>query len=125
MLTEGQEVIIGAVQDEQFGPLVLFRSGGIEVEGLKDIEFSLAPLSSKEADILIKETWAGRKLQGYRNIPEADQDAVLDTLIRVSQLATDFPIIAEIEINPMRVLPKGGGAFAVDVRARINKLDLK
>jgi acetyltransferase len=48
MLPEGQEVILGALQDEQFGPLVVFGSGGVEVEGLKDVAFGLAPLSRSE-----------------------------------------------------------------------------
>ena len=121
MLPEGQEVIIGVIQDPQFGPLVMFGSGGVEVEGLKDVEFALAPLSRKEASRLIEDTWAGKKLRGYRNIPAADRESVLDALLRVSQLAIDFPTIAEIEINPMRVLSNGQGAFAVDVRARLKK----
>lgn len=123
MLPEGQEVIIGVIQDPQFGPLVMFGSGGIEVERLKDVEFALAPLSRKEASRLIEDTWAGKKLRGYRNIPAMDHESVLDALLRLSQLAIDLPTIAEIEINPMRVLANGQGAFAVDVRARLRKLN--
>ena len=123
MLPEGQEVIIGVIQDPQFGPLVMFGSGGIEVERLKDVEFALAPLSRKEASRLIEDTWAGKKLRGYRNIPAMDHKSVLDALLRLSQLAIDLPTIAEIEINPMRVLANGQGAFAVDVRARLRKLN--
>ena len=69
----------------------------------------------------IEDTWAGRKLGGYRNIPAADRESVLDTLLHLSQLAIDFPTIAEIEINPMRVLANGQGAIAVDVRARLKQ----
>ena len=121
MLPASQEVIIGVVQDPQFGPLVMFGSGGVEVEGLQDVEFALAPLSRKEASNLIEDTWAGRKLRGYRNIQVSDRQSVLDTIIRLSQLATDHPTLSEIEINPMRVLPAGQGAFAVDVRACLRK----
>ena len=64
MIPPGQEVIIGAVQDPQFGPLVMFGSGGVEVEGLQDVDFALAPLSWKEAEGLLARTWAGRKLRG-------------------------------------------------------------
>lgn len=60
MLPEGQEVILGVIQDPQFGPLVMFGSGGVEVEGLKDVEFALVPLSRKEATRLIEDTWAGK-----------------------------------------------------------------
>ena len=106
----GQEVIVGAVRDDQFGPLVMFGSGGVEVEGLKDVAFALAPLTSEEADHLLESTWAGRKLGGFRNLPPADRQAVLDTLFRVAHLASDFAQIAEVEINPLRVLQsKSGG----------------
>jgi acetyltransferase len=119
MLPAGQEVILGAIQDRQFGPLVMFGSGGVEVEGLKDVSFALAPLTSEESQYLLDRTWAGRKLKGYRNLPPADRGAVLDTLMRLGQLAADFPEIAEIEINPLRVLAAGQGALVLDVRARL------
>ncbi len=119
MVPSGQEVIIGAIQDPQFGPLVMFGSGGIEVEGLQDVDFALAPLSWSEAEGLLARTWAGRKLDGFRNMPPADREAVLSAIIRLAQLAADFPQLAEIEINPLRVLPAGEGAFAVDGRVRI------
>jgi acetyl coenzyme A synthetase (ADP forming)-like protein len=120
MLTAGQEVILGVVQDAQFGPLVMFGSGGVEVEGLKDIAFALAPLNWAEAEWMLKSTWAGRKLSGFRNIPPADREAVLNALLCLAQLAADFPQLKEIEINPLRVLPEGQGAFALDVRIRRN-----
>ncbi len=118
MLPPGQDVIIGAIQDPQFGALVMFGSGGIEVEGLKDVEFALAPLSRAEAVQLIKNTWAGRKLRGYRSLSPADQSAVVDIITRIALLASDFPQLAEIEINPLTVQEEGQGAHAVDVRAR-------
>ena len=117
MILEGQEVIVGVVQDAQFGSMVMFGSGGVEVEGLKDVHFALAPLLQSEAEDMLKQTWAGRKLDGFRHIPPADKTAVLDILIRVGQLAADFPQLAEIEINPVRVLEDG--AYAIDVRARL------
>jgi acetyltransferase len=119
MLSEGQEVIVGAVQDPQFGPLVMFGSGGVDVEGLKDVRFALAPLPRIEAEEMLAGTWAGRRLSGFRNLIPADREAVLDIILRLAQLAADFPEFAEIEINPLRVLEIGRGAFAVDVRARV------
>jgi acetyltransferase len=119
MTAGGQDVIIGALQDQQFGPLVMFGSGGTEVEGLKDVAFALAPMTKEEADFLLESTWAGRKLKGYRNLPAADGDSVLEALSRVAQLAADFPELAEIEINPLRVLAAGQGAVALDARARL------
>jgi acetate---CoA ligase (ADP-forming) len=120
MVPAGQEVIVGAVQDPQFGPLMMFGSGGIEVEGLKDVEFELAPLSRSEAARMLDATWAGRKLNGYRSLAPADRDAVVDVLRRVAQLASDFPQLSEIEINPLRVLGIGEGVMAVDIRVRVS-----
>jgi acetyltransferase len=119
MISQGQEVIVGVVQDPQFGPLVMFGSGGVEVEGLKDVEFALAPLSRPEGEYLLENTWAGQKLRGYRHVPPADREAVLEALTRVAQLSVDFPQLSEIEINPLRVLPDGKGVYAVDVRIKI------
>ena len=119
MILIGQEVIVGAVQDAQFGPLVMFGSGGIEVEGLRDVEFALAPVTPGEAEGLLARTWAGRRLDGFRNMPPADRAAALDVIRRLGQLAADFPQLAEIELNPVRVLPGSGGACAVDARARL------
>ncbi len=118
MLPAGQEVILGAVQDAQFGPLVMFGSGGVEVEGLKDVTFSLAPLTLRDAEWMLEHTWAGRKLHGFRSLPPADRKSVLDSLILLGQLAADFPQLAEIEINPLRVFPQSQGSAALDVRIR-------
>jgi acetate---CoA ligase (ADP-forming) len=116
MIPSGQEAIVGMVRDAQFGPLMMFGSGGVEVEGLKDVTFELAPLNRNEASSMLERTWAGRKLHGFRNIPPADREAVIEVLMRLARLAVDFPQLEEIEINPLRVLPEGQGAFAVDVR---------
>jgi len=115
-IPEGQEVIIGMVRDPQFGALMMFGSGGIEVEGLKDVAFGLGPLSQAEAEEMMRKTWAGRKLKGFRSIPPVDEDAVRDVLIKLSHLAAEHEEIEEIEINPLRVLTKG--AVAVDVRIK-------
>ena len=119
MVSDGQEVITGTVQDAQFGTLVMFGSGGIEVEGLKDVAFALAPATRSEIEEMLEKTWAGRKLHGFRNLPPADREAVMDTLSRLGQLAADFPRFAEIEINPLRVLKEG--AVALDVRIKVGR----
>lgn len=118
MAEEGQDVILGFTRDKQFGPLIMFGSGGIEVEGLKDVAFALAPLTSSEAENLMEATWAGRKLHGYRHLAPADRDAVIDSLLRLSQLAMDMPEVEELEINPLRVFEKG--VLALDIRMRIS-----
>jgi acetyl coenzyme A synthetase (ADP forming)-like protein len=117
MIPDGQEVIIGMVRDPLFGALMMFGSGGIEVEGLKDVAFALAPLNQAEAREMIRRTWAGRKLKGFRSIPPVDEESVIDALVKLSHLAMDHENIDEIEINPLRVLSKS--AVAVDVRVKL------
>jgi acyl-CoA synthetase (NDP forming) len=119
MIPPGQDVIVGAVRDAIFGPLMMFGSGGVEVEGLKDVAFDLAPLSREDAERMLACTWAGRKLSGFRSIPPSDETAVYDVLISLAKLAQDFPQITEIEINPLRVLAPGEGTVAMDVRVRL------
>jgi len=116
MATTGQEVIVGTVQDAQFGAILMFGSGGIEVEALKDVAFSLTPLCEKDAQSLLNQSWAGRKLAGYRNIPPANRAAVLDVLYHVGQLASDYPQLVEIEINPLQATAQG--AVAIDSRIK-------
>jgi acetyltransferase len=119
MIAGGQEVVIGAVQDSQFGSMVMFGSGGTEVEGLKDVAFALSPLTMSDAKYLLDTTWAGQKLAGFRNLESADRQAVIDALGRMAQLANDHPQIKEMEINPLLVMAESKGAFGVDVRMRI------
>ena len=116
-IAEGQEVIVGMVRDPQFGPLMMFGSGGVEVEGLKDVAFALGPLNQAEAESMMRNTWAGKKLKGFRSIPPVDEEAVKDVLVKLSHLAIEHEEIEEIEINPLCVLTKG--AIAVDVRIKI------
>lgn len=119
MLLEGQDVIVGAIQDSQFGALAMFGSGGVEVEGLKDVAFGLAPLTDEEAAYMLNSTWAGRKLRGFRNLRPTDGAAARSVLRHLAQLAADVPELAELEINPLRVLEPGQGAFALDTRLRV------
>jgi acyl-CoA synthetase (NDP forming) len=119
MLPAGQEVILGSIQDAQFGPLVMFGSGGVEVEGLKDVAFALAPLTDQEVMWMLENTWAGRRLEGFRNLPPADRKSVVEAIINLGQLASDFPQLIEIEINPLRVFPDSQGTAALDVRIRL------
>jgi acetate---CoA ligase (ADP-forming) len=121
MATAGQDVILGAVQDEQFGALVMFGSGGVEVEAMRDVAFALAPVSRSEAETLLDSTWAGRKLNGYRGMPAGDREATLQAILEISRMAADFPQLQEIEVNPLRVLGAGEGTLAVDVRLRIRQ----
>jgi acetyltransferase len=120
MIGPGQELIVGAVRDSAFGPLLMFGSGGVEVEGLHDVRFALAPATPQEREEMVRGTWAGRKLDGFRGFPAADRSSVLDALDRVGWLLHDLPLLQEVEINPLRVLPAGQGAWALDARARVS-----
>ena len=118
-LAEGQEVILGFVRDEQFGPLLMFGAGGVEVEALQDVAFELTPLTRADAEALIDSTWAGRRLRGFRGSAPVDREAVVETILRLGQLADSLDRVEELEINPLRVMPDQGGVAALDVRARI------
>ncbi len=116
MAPKGIEVIIGMRRDANFGALMMFGLGGVYVELFKDVSFKVAPLTRAEAFEMVSDTKAGRLLGGLRGKAAADTEAVVDCMLRLSQLALDFPQIEEIEINPLLVLPQGGGALALDGR---------
>lgn len=120
MITGGREVIIGMNRDPQFGPLLMFGLGGIYVEVLKDVSFRIAPISHREAEEMIAEIRSYNLLKGVRGQKPADMEAMVDTLLRVSQLVTDFPEVVEMDINPLMVLDSGQGAYAVDMRLVIS-----
>ena len=114
MLPEGQEVLIGAVTDPTFGPVMTFGIGGILVEVLRDVTFRLAPTSNDEALEMVNGIRAAEVLRGVRGRPGVDQQALADMIERVSRLVTDFPEIGEVDLNP--VLATEDGATAVDAR---------
>jgi len=116
MVPGGREVLVGMSRDPQFGPLVAFGLGGIYVEALKDVTFRVAPFSPQEADEMIREIRSYRLLEGVRGEPPADHEAMVDALLRISQLVTDFPEIVELDINPLMVFEEGRGAMAIDMR---------
>jgi acetyl coenzyme A synthetase (ADP forming)-like protein len=114
MLLGGQEVIIGAVTDGSFGKLVAFGLGGVLVEVLKDITFRLAPATKEDALSMLDGIQAHEMLKGVRGSDPADRDAIADIIVNVSKLITDFPEIAEMDLNP--VFATKSNAIAADVR---------
>jgi len=120
-MVEGREVIIGMKKDPQFGPMLMFGQGGIFVEVLKDVTFYLTPVTREEAMEMIRRTRTYKLLTGVRGQPGVDIEAIVDCLVRVSQLVVDFPEIEEIDINPLKVGREGDGASAVDARMIISK----
>lgn len=114
MAPQAIEVIIGAIKDPQFGQTVMFGIGGIFVEIMKDVAFRVAPITKTDAMQMIHEIKAYPMLKGYRNLPPADEEAIAETLLRVSELSMDFPEISEIDLNPTMVYAKG--VSVVDAR---------
>ena len=116
MVPQGLEILIGMNRDPQFGPLVTFGLGGIYVEILKDVTFRVAPFSRQEAQAMLSEIRTRALLDGVRGNPPVDKQALLEALLRIGQLVTDFPEIAELDINPFMVYEEGQGGIALDMR---------
>jgi len=119
MIVGGQELILGLTRDPQFGPLLMFGLGGIYVEVLKDVAFRVAPVSRRDASEMIREIRAYPLLAGYRGTEPADEEAIIDAMLRLSALSCDFPEIMELDINPVRVMPRGKGLRAIDCRVAV------
>ncbi len=118
MLDRGLEVILGMHRDSQFGPMLMFGLGGIYVEVLKDVAFNLAPITFDEAMTMLTNTKSYQILVGARGEEGVDKAAMAHCLQKISQLATDFPQIAELEINPLIVGDIGTDPVVAD--AKIN-----
>ncbi len=114
MAPQSTEVIIGAIKDRQFGPTIMFGLGGIFVELLKDVNFRVAPITAQEANEMITQLKAYPLLNGYRNTPPADINALVYVLCNISRLVMAHQEIKELDLNPVMAYPKG--AKVVDAR---------
>ncbi|WP_022855270.1 acetate--CoA ligase alpha subunit [Thermodesulfobacterium thermophilum] len=114
MVTGGKEVILGVTYDNTFGHMIMFGLGGVYVEVLKDVSFRLTPVGKREAYEMIEEIKGKKLLEGVRGEKPCDKDAIVDKILRLSQLVEEFPIIKEIDINPYLVKELGG--VALDAR---------
>jgi acetyl-CoA synthetase (ADP-forming) len=114
MAPSSTEVIVGAIKDPQFGPAIMFGLGGIFVEVLKDVTFRIAPITEDEAHEMITEVKAYPLLKGYRNMPPADIEAIVQILLNASRLVMEHQEIKELDLNPIMVYEKG--AKTVDAR---------
>ena len=113
MLTTGVEIVIGVKRDQQFGPLIAVGLGGVMVELLKDTAVRLAPVSDEAARTMVRSLQGYKLLAGYRGAAAADEDALIDAICKLSELADDLKdIIVEIDVNPMIVT--SSGAVAAD-----------
>jgi acetyl coenzyme A synthetase (ADP forming)-like protein len=120
MVRGGAELLAGAVQDPVFGPLVAFGPGGVLAELIGEAQFRLAPLTDLDARELVRGGKAGRLVAGFRGAPPADEDALVDLLVRLARLAEDVPEVAELDLNP--VLALSDRCIAVDARVRVARL---
>jgi acetyltransferase len=118
---DGIELILGAATDPVFGPVILFGQGGVSVEATDDHAVALPPLNMVLARELVSRTRVARLLEGYRNQPKADIDAILAVLVQLSRLVADVPEIVELDINPLLADPRG--ARVLDARMRIAMAD--
>lgn len=115
MCTGGIETICGVFSDPVFGPMVMFGLGGVFVEAMKDVAFRLAPFDEQEALSMVREIRGYAILEGARGAPPADIEALTRALSILSHFAVaNLATIAEIDINPFVVMPRGQGAFALD-----------
>ncbi len=114
MAPKSTEVIVGSTTDPTFGPTLMFGLGGIFVEILKDVSFRLAPITRADAEEMVKEIKAYKILEGARGMPPADQEIIMDILMRTSEMLMECPEIRELDMNPILVYEKG--ARIVDAR---------
>ncbi|MEF8887053.1 MAG: acetate--CoA ligase family protein [Haloarculaceae archaeon] len=115
----GTETIVGINRDPQFGPLVLFGLGGVFVEVFEDTAVRVAPVPEPEARAMTEGIEAAPLLRGARGRDPVDLDGLVAVIQRLSQLATDFPAVQELDINP--VVATAEGATAVDLRLTLDR----
>ena len=118
MVTEGAEMMVGAVNDATFGHVIVCGSGGVLVDLLADSACRLQPVTDLDAREMVNGLKGVRLLRGFRGAPKVDEAAFEETILRVSRLVSICPEIQELDLNPLKVLP--GGVSALDVRVRVD-----
>ena len=118
---KGREIILGITYDRTFGHMIMFGLGGIYVEVLKDVSFRIVPVTVSDAREMVQEIRTFKLLSGVRGEKPADMDAILQSIVRLSMLASDFPEIHELDINPLVVYDRG--AMAIDSRIILDSED--
>ncbi len=113
------ELIIGMTTDAQFGPALMFGIGGILVELLEDVSFRIAPITEYDAKEMIHEIKGFPILDGYRGKPKADIDAIVNTLLKISDFVIKHEEINEMDLNPVFIYDKG--LICVDARIILKK----
>jgi acyl-CoA synthetase (NDP forming) len=119
MVTGGVEMLVGVAQDPLFGPVVACSAGGTAAELLRDISVRIAPITDLDASDMVRSLKTFPLLDGYRGAPKADVRALEEVVLRVSTMVDAHPSIAEMDCNPVMVLPHG--AVIVDARVRVQE----
>jgi acetyltransferase len=117
MASKGRETIVGLTRVPRVGPMVMFGLGGIYVEAIRDVALRMCPITDADAEAMIREVKMRRLLDAIRGEPARDTGALVDALLRLSQLALAHPEIAEMDVNPLISLERG--AMAVDSRIQL------
>jgi 4-hydroxybutyryl-CoA synthetase (ADP-forming) len=121
MITGGRELILGGRQDEHFGPVVMVGLGGIFVEIFGEVSVRVAPISRREAMDMFDGLQGSAIFKGARGTQSSDIEAVVDALLRLSQLLCEQPEVKEIDINPLRVFHQDKGCIALDARIILDR----
>ena len=116
MAAPGLELILGMNRDPQFGPVIMFGLGGIAVELFRDVCIRLLPLGQQAAREMLREIKGAPLLRGFRGRPAIDEDALVEALLKLAQLAEDHPEIMEVDLNPVFAYPEG--MIVADARIR-------
>ena len=119
MVSGGFEMLVGAVEDPTFGPVLACATGGTLTELLSDMQFRLHPLNERDASAMIDGLRGARLLRGYRGAPPGDEGALREALLRLSALIGICPEVVELDVNPITVLERG--VRAVDARIRVER----
>ncbi|MGQ4875112.1 MAG: acetate--CoA ligase family protein [Promethearchaeia archaeon] len=113
------ELIIGMTTDPQFGPAIMFGIGGILVELMEDVSFRICPITEYDAKEMITEIKGFPLLDGYRGKPKADLDAIVEALMKISDLVVKYDQIYEMDLNPVFIYENG--LICVDARIILKK----
>lgn len=119
MVSDAVEMFVGVARDPTFGPLIACGAGGILVELVKDVSVGLPPLTKQDAENMVRSLKTHQILEGYRGGLQYDVGALEGTILRISQMVEEIPEVAELDLNPLMVLPNGKGATVVDSRLRL------
>ena len=125
MVKGNREMVCGIATDPQYGPMMMFGLGGVFIEVMKDVTFRIAPLTDVDAEEMIKSVKAYKLLEGARGTKPADMNQIQETLLRLSQLVSDYKFIDELDINPLLISEKTGEGIAVDGRIKVRLEEAK